>query len=570
MKQTRRSFLKKLPLAMSVPFTIAGIPIRVMGDNQLSRLAKASAAGDRVLVILQLHGGNDGLNTLVPVDKYDSYYSKRPNIAIPKSGIRKYIPLDSTLPAEMQVGLHPDMQAMKEMYDTGKVTFVQGVSYKNNNGSHFRGRDIWFMGGSSEDYYSSGWIGRYLQQEIAPKTYPEDFPEEGDGGMKDPLAIEMGSDVSLIFHQEGNIPMSISVEDPEYFAKLVGELEGFIDEGIDPRGLPPGFLSDSNYFNELNWILSLEDKSKSYAERLFQVWKDGGESSIAYPEKYPLNAPKASAQNLLAPQLKLIARMLAGNCKTKVFLVKAGGFDTHAGQVESYDTTMGTHAALLYHVSSAMKAFQQDLKARGLEDCVLTVTTSEFGRRVKSNGSYGTDHGSGGPMMIFGKGADPGIIGSVPDLEERNVELQYDYREIYANIMKKWMGVSDDRLNEIFPGIMTVEGTSDGVKYKDIAVAQSTITGSEGFVSSRFTLEECYPNPAKEKTTIHFRVNAAYHVKIDLVDLNGKTVRVIVNETLPPGEYKREVNLSAVKPGSFICKMVSGTFHQSRKLIIVE
>jgi uncharacterized protein (DUF1501 family) len=570
MKQSRRNFLKKLPLAMSIPFTIGGIPIRVMADNQLSRLAQASTIEDRVLVILQLHGGNDGLNTLIPVDAYDSYYNKRPNIAIPKNGIRKFIPLDSTLPADMQVGLHPDMQALKAMYDTGKVTFVQGVSYKNNNGSHFRGRDIWFMGGSSEDYYSSGWVGRYLQQEIAPKTYPEDFPEEGEDGMKDPLAIEMGSDVSLIFHQEGNIPMSISVDDPDYFAKLVRELEGFIDEGVDPRGLPPDFLSQSNYFNELNWILSLEDKSKSYAERLFKVWKDGAEGSVTYPSKYPFNAPKSSAENLLSPQLKLIARMLSGGCRTRIFLVKAGGFDTHAGQVENYDSTMGSHAALLYHVSSAMKAFQDDLKARGLEKMVLTVTTSEFGRRVRSNGSYGTDHGTGGPMMIFGKGADPGVLGTVPDLEERNVPLQYDYRQIYANIMKNWMGVSDDRLNEIFPGIMTTEGTTDGVTFQDLPVVQANITSNEGFVTSRFALEECYPNPAKGKTTIHFRVNSAYQLKIDLIDMNGQTVKVFVNEVLPPGEYRREVDLLDLKPGAFVCRLASGAFSQTRKLMIVE
>src|SRR5690606_23272499 len=158
------------------------------------------------LIILQMHGGNDGLNSLIPVDSYEQYYSRRPNIAIPaKNSARKYIALDSTLPLDTQVGLHPDMAAMKAMYDTGRVSFVQGVSYKNNNGSHFRGRDIQFMGGSSEDFYSSGWVGRYLEGEIGTKKYPEDFPNDE---MKDPLAIEMGSDVSLIFHQEFNIPMS--------------------------------------------------------------------------------------------------------------------------------------------------------------------------------------------------------------------------------------------------------------------------------------------------------------------------------------------------------------------------
>jgi uncharacterized protein (DUF1501 family) len=246
MNKSRRDFLKKLPLAMSVPFTIGGIPMRVLGEsNSLSKMAAASN-NDRVLIILQMHGGNDGLNCLIPVERYDEYYSRRANIAIPaKNSARKYIPVDSTLPSAAQVGFHPDMQAMKGLYDQGRVSVVQGVSYKNNNGSHFRGRDIWFMGGSADDYLQSGWVGRYLQGEFAPEKYPEDFPNPE---MQDPLAIEMGNDVSLIFHQQGSIPTSLSLNDPASFAELVGELEGFVDEAVDPRGLPPDYLEGSPYY----------------------------------------------------------------------------------------------------------------------------------------------------------------------------------------------------------------------------------------------------------------------------------------------------------------------------------
>ncbi|MCU0368239.1 MAG: DUF1501 domain-containing protein, partial [Cyclobacteriaceae bacterium] len=431
----RRNFIKKLSLA-AVPFTIGGIPIKLMAENSLTRMASQST-NDRVLIILQLHGGNDGLNTIIPVEAYDLYYRWRANIAIPaKNSVRKMIPLDSTLPTDAQVGLHPDMTGVKDLYDRGRMNIIQGVSYKNNNGSHFRGRDISFMGGGFDDYYSSGWVGRYLQQEFAPQVYPNDFPNEE---MKDPLAIEMGSDVSLIFHQEGNIPTSISLNDPQNFSRLVSELDGFIDQGIDPRGKPPLALDNSPYGRELNWILGLEDKTKDYAERLYEVYKKAPSSGVTYPELYPFNAPKGSMKNRLTPQLQLIARLLDGGgpnqgVKTKVFLVKLGGFDTHAEQVESYDPTMGQHAALMYHISSAMKAFQDDLRARGLEDRVLTVTTSEFGRRVRSNGSYGTDHGTGAPVMIFGKGVQPGVVGKVPDLTKENVEMQYDYRQVYANL----------------------------------------------------------------------------------------------------------------------------------------
>ncbi len=553
---------------MSIPFAVGGIPIRVLGES--SALAKMASASDndRVLIILQMHGGNDGLNCLIPVEAYDQYYSRRANIAIPaKNSIRKYIPLDTTIASNKQVGLHPDMQGMKNLYDRGKLAVVQGVSYQNNNGSHFRGRDIWFMGGAADEYLQSGWVGRYLQGEYAPKSYPEEFPNEE---MPDPLAIEMGSDVSLIFHQEGNIPTSISINDPASFAQLVAELEGFREEGTDPRGIPPEYLAGSPYYKELDWILSLEDKSKDYAERLYQVYLNGGNSSVTYPETYPFNAPRGSMRNSLTPQLKLISRLLAGGCQTKVFLVKIGGFDTHADQVEKYDPTMGGHAALMYHISSAMNAFQEDLRLRGYEDRVLTVTTSEFGRRIHSNGSYGTDHGTGGPLFIFGKGVMPGVVGDVPDLSRNNIEMQFDYRLIYGNIMRDWMLVDDNRLNDIFPGLMTADGTSDGVTFAPLPIAQQVITSAEGFIGDRFSLEECYPNPAKEQTTIHFKLNTTYEIGITLFDNQGNQIKTLVNGIYEPGDHKVAVDVSNLPAGNYIYQLKSGFFKDSKKLIIVK
>lgn len=564
----RRNFIKKIPLALSIPFAINGIPLKVMASNPLSRLAQQGDS-DRVLIILQLHGGNDGLNTLIPVDAYDQYYSRRANIAIPKSNsIRRYIPLDSTLPADAQVGLHPDMQAMKGMYDQGKMAFVQGVSYKNNNGSHFRGRDIWFMGGGSDDYFSSGWVGRYLQQEYAPLQYPDDFPNDD---MLDPLGIEMGSDVSLIFHQEGNIPTSLSLNDPVAFANLVEELEGFQDKDIDPRGKVPDFLNNSPYGKEMNWILGLEKKSDDYAKRLYDVFLAGGETSVTYPNIYPFNAPTGSKRNHLTPQLRLIARLLAGGCKTKVFMVKIGGFDTHASQVESYDPTMGIHAALMYHISTAMKAFQDDLKARGLEDRVLTVTTSEFGRRVHSNGSYGTDHGTGGPIFIFGRGVNPGVVGKVPDMTKDNIEMQYDYRQIYANLLKDWMLVDEEKINnDIFFGNFIDGPKEDGGNYEPLPLAVQVISSVDSFVNQRFRLDGCHPNPAKNQTAFSFMINAEGLVRVVMYDQNGKAIKTLINGTFEPGEHKVQVDLTGVPAGLYIYKLNIGSFEQAKKLIVTQ
>ncbi len=570
----RRNFIKKLSLA-ALPFTLGGIPIRLMAENSLTRMAEQST-NDRVLIILQLHGGNDGLNSIIPVEAYDTYYRWRANIAIPaKNSLRKMILLDSTLPSDAQVGLHPDMMAMKDLYDRGRMAVVQGVSYKNNNGSHFRGRDISFMGGGFDDYFSSGWVGRYLQQEFAPQLYPNDFP---NAEMKDPLAIEMGSDVSLIFHQEGNIPTSISLNDPQTFAKLVEELEGFTDEGIDPRGKPPVALNNSPYGRELNWILGLEDKSEDYAERLYEVYKNAAVSTITYPERYPFNAPKGSLKNELTPQLQLIARLLDGGgpglgVKTKVFLIKLGGFDTHAEQVESYDPTMGHHAALMYHISSAMKAFQDDLKARGLEDRVLTVTTSEFGRRIRANGSYGTDHGTGAPVMIFGKGVQPGVIGKVPDLNEENVEMQYDYRQIYANLLRDWMLVDEAKINNdiFFKDFINGPKEDGSGNYEPLPLATQVISGvQENFIGDRFSLENCYPNPANEFTTIQFKMNNTNLVDLTLKDSQGRTVKSLLHEERTEGTHSIIADVSALPTGIYFYQLKTGFFQETKKLIVTR
>lgn len=570
----RRNFIKKLSLA-AIPFTLGGIPIRLMAENSLTRMAGQST-NDRVLIILQLHGGNDGLNSIIPVEAYDLYYQWRANIAIPaKNSLRKMIPLDSTLPSAVQVGLHPDMIALKDLYDRGRMAVVQGVSYKNNNGSHFRGRDISFMGGGFDDYFSSGWVGRYLQQEFAPEIYPNDFP---NAEMKDPLAIEMGSDVSLIFHQEGNIPTSISLNDPQSFAQLVEDLEGFTDEGIDPRGKPPLALNDSPYGKELNWILGLEDKSEDYAERLYQVYQNAPATTITYPERYPFNAPRGSMRNGLTPQLQLIARLLDGGgpglgVKTKVFLVKMGGFDTHAEQVESYDPTMGQHAALMYHIASAMKAFQDDLKARGLEDRVLTVTTSEFGRRVRANGSYGTDHGTGAPVMIFGKGVQPGVVGNVPDLNKENVEMQFDYRQVYANLLRDWMLVDENKINTdiFFKDFLNGPKEDGSGNYEPLPLATQVISGvQENFINNRFNLEDCYPNPATEFTTIKFKINTTNHVTLSLSDNQGRLIRTLLQEERNEGEHQIRVNVLDLPVGIYFYELKTGFFQETKKLIVVR
>ncbi len=562
----RRSFIKKAAAAGTLPFVLNNIPFKVMGGNLALQKLAATSDNDRVLVLLQLHGGNDGLNTLIPLTDYDMYQFLRPNIAIPDTGSRSYIPLDGTLSNEQQVGLHPDMIGMKQLYDQGRLSIVQGVSYQNHNQSHFRGRDILFMGGGSNDYMSSGWIGRYLKDDIAPEIYPDDFP---NATMPDPLALEFGNESSLVFHQGDNITTSISIDNPQGFFDLVNTLPGFEDvEGLDPRGIPPTALDNSPYGKELSWILSLEQKTDEYDDRLLQVYNQGlsMDPGVTYPTTYPLNAPERFRNNTLSGQLQIIANLIHGGSKTKVYLVRVGGFDTHAQQVEDYDHTMGSHAALLYHISSAMKAFQDDLNMRGIEDRVLSVTTSEFGRRIASNGSYGTDHGIGAPMFIFGLNANPGVIGNNPDLNDDNVAMQYDYRQVYASIMKDWMCVDPalvDSTSGIFSGDYTGRGTT-------LPVIDNTATGLSNFIGSRYRLNDCYPNPARNMSTFSFYINSSESVRLSIIDMKGNTVKEVINKRMNMGEHSISVDLSNVAPGNYIYGIKAGILSDAKQIRIVK
>ena len=562
----RRDFLTKLPALAAIPFAINGVCFNVLADtlSPLQRLA-GNCPNDRVLIILQLHGGNDGINMLLPISDYDRYYNLRANIAIPDKGPRAFIKLDNTLANADQIGLHPDMIGVKSMYDQGMIRLIQGVSYENHDQSHFRGRDILFMGGGVNDYPTSGWAGRYFEDKYAPSIYPKDFP---NASMPDPLAFEFSNDLSLVFHQDHNIPTSINIDNPESFFQLVDTLPGYYDKPkVDPRGLPPVGLENSPYGKEMDWILNLEEKSDEYHRRILEVYNKGKltDPNIPYPETYPLVAPNKQLLNPLSAKLKIIANMIQGGCKTKIYLIRMGGFDTHAQQVENTDSSMGNHAALMYHISSAMRAFQDDLKARSIDDRVLTMTTSEFGRRIYANGSYGTDHGIGAPMMLFGKGVVPGLSGTNPDLTQDNVAMQFDYRQIYASILKDWMCADPQKVDTEF-GILWGDYPGRGVTLP--IINNNLVTSVDSFIRDRFYMNNCYPNPASIYTDISFHINTPCTVTIKLYDSTGKLVKNIVSENFPSGENKVNVDLRDYSLGSYFYQIETSYFKDGKKLII--
>jgi hypothetical protein len=328
-------------------------------------------------------------------------------------------------------------------------------------------------------------------------------------------------------------------------------------------------LNDSPYGKEMNWILGLEDKSEIYIKRLAEIYAKAKETKVTYPEYYPFNAPDGSKKNGLNGQLQLIAKLLDGGAKTKVFLVKIGGFDTHANQTEENDPTMGAHAALLYHISSAMKAFQADLGQRGISHRVLSLTMSEFGRRIGSNGSYGTDHGTGGPVMMFGAGVKPGIYGTNPDLNENNVGLQFDYRQIYANILNEWMGVDQAVIaSDIFFKDFISGANPLGGNYEPMDLIKETISANDdNFLRSKYKIDSVYPNPANNYTQVNILVNDYQNVGVELIDLNGHVVSSTTRR-LAPGKHTVSFDLSRVSSGIYFIKAKSEKLNDTKRLFV--
>lgn len=544
----RRYFLKNSALLGAGGFMLGGLPVRLLENNPDLEQAALAASNENILILIQLHGGNDGLNCIVPINQYSTYLQLRPNIAIPNQGARQLINLDTTLLLDDQVGIHPDMIAFKQMYEQGLSSVVPNVGFEDMNLSHFRGRDIMFMGGGSGDYYNSGWMGRLMDYNYP--GYPVNYP---NSTMLDPIALEIGNSMSLAFHRENGIPIGFSIDSPEAFYNLIN--------GVGAA--PPIAFPDSHAGEELRYLMEFEKKSNQYASRLKEVYTNGSNtSSVIYPSTYPFSAPLTAISNPLSGQLRLIARLLNGGCKTRIFMCRIGGFDTHANQVEKFDTTMGTHAALIYHLFGAIKAFYDDLKGLGIDDRVLSMTFTEFGRRVYSNASYGSDHGTAFPIFLFGKGLKQGIGGKNPDLSDLsggNLKYKVDYRQVYTSVVQDWFGASDEAL-----------AATKFEAWLDKKLSLFKATGIEDLSpdNESSALYNCIPNPAMDIVRFSFYLNHSSNVKLTLYDIKGKKIAVIMNEKGYYGKTEISYNVSPFPAGVYIYQIETSEFRDAKKLVI--
>lgn len=513
--------------------------MKAIGSSSMFKRLTNGPFENRKIVLIQLHGGNDGLNTLIPMEQYATYQSYRTNIAIPDTGNRAYVPLDNTLAIPDQVGVHPDMMPIKTMYDAGKVSVVQAVGYENVNQSHFRSRDIWFMGGSFDEYKRSGWMGRYLDH-IYP-DYPDAYPTTD---MPDPLGLEIGTKVSLGYHREVGIPVALATDDPGNFSDLISGLGG-----PNPQNIPSNF-----YGNELQYIIDLYDNANVYAAQL-QNRYNTGQNYVPYPINnvmtYPGPAPVNVLENPLGWQLQTVARLIHGGCKTRIYLVRIGGFDTHDGQVIQNDTTHGMHGALLYHLSTAVKAFFDDLAASGYDEEVIAMTFSDFGRRPFDNASFGTDHGTAAPAFIFGKGVEAGVVGTNPDLDNldstNNLIVQHDYRQILTTLLCDWMGADNDALIAA-----EFEDWADDKLPLISPEYSDPITSTEPVIASTTTFSaSVYPNPTQDIIKYNLHSSVAKQASISIYTVLGQEM-LHKKVSLVAGENEFSEDISHYPAGQYI------------------
>ncbi|MGE5357116.1 MAG: DUF1501 domain-containing protein [Deltaproteobacteria bacterium] len=509
----RSDFLKAGSL-MTVPVFINGLGTKLFA-SVLPVIPREY--NDKILVLVQMDGGNDTLNTVIPLEHYSALSALRSNILIPENKILKI---------NDKTGLHPSMSTLKNLYQEGNVNIIRAAGYPNQNRSHFRSTDIWMSGSSAEYYETTGWLGRYFA--LDHPDFPGDYP---NSSINYPFAVSIGSTASETC-QGVKANYSIAVSDPS----KIGELfEGEWDQ-----------TPQSCYGTELAYVRDMVRQTNKYSDIVTDTYNKGQNLSSKY-----------QSGNKLASDLKTVARLISGGMKTKVYVVRIGGFDTHSGQIDPVDTTKGTHAQLLQTLSDAISAFQDDLNLLGIADRVLGMTFSEFGRQIRSNGSNGTDHGTAVDMFMFGSCVKPGITGKNPDIDPNGekgigVSMQYDYRSVYSTVLNNWFGLDKANTENIMMG---------DFNFLDLLNdCSTTATEMINVTEQVFSLS---PNPAANEVFLNFSANLN-NADITLFNTTGKALTTLKNYQFKDGS-RLKLDISDIPTGIYYVKVkTAGKLHTGK------
>ena len=540
----RRNFIKQSSMGLGV---VSNLNI---GKMNLSAFQPGMIGNenDNILVVVQLFGGNDGINTITPYD-WDVYYNLfRPNLNIPKNVV-------TPISQNLGMAMHPNLKlgvkdGMLGLFNAGKLSVIHGVGYENPNFSHFRSTDIWLSGlvpPTDSVPLSTGWLGRYFD-----KYKDTEKPES-------PFCVQIGQNPSLMFMGE-TTEKSIVLENAD---ELYNQAKSVESNKVNVSG-------STYYLNEFDYINQVGIQINDYSKVIKKAF-DAGKNSEKYTDK------------TLSNQLKLVARLIDGGLKTKVYFLELHGFDTHSNQ----GGLDGIHSRLLAEMSEAISSFQSDIEKLGHSKRVLGITTSEFGRRPYENGSMGTDHGTSNVMFAFGDAVKGEIIGShfvfLPFRDHQNLRFSTDFRSIYFEVMVSWFGQSSDFAAKVLgskfayvektgfikitkedptlPPPPVVPQKNADVNAPNNPENPRNITEQDAFV--------LYPNPIQGNSaflsmTLYFQCE----VKITQSYVNGQVLGQIHQKTYRAGLHSVYLDLLG-GPGLYLLKIkVNKRFHFIKALKI--
>jgi uncharacterized protein (DUF1501 family) len=494
----------------ALPLALKGQNLYALGRN-LFLESLTSLHPDRILVLVQLNGGNDGLNTLIPLDQYGNLTKARANIMIPENKV---------LSLAGDLGLHPSMEKLRQLYSEEKILFIQNVGYPDPNFSHFRSKDIITTASDSDVVLHTGWMGRILQ-DIHPE-YPSGYP---NATYPHPLALTIGSTNSPTCQGESS-----------NLGTVIQNLNTNYQSGGSGDEFP-----DTPFGNEMEFITEVMRQTELYLGVIGEAASNATNLSDLWPER---------GENKLADQLKIVANLIAGELKTQVYVVNLGGFDTHSAQVVNGATDTGNHANLMDKVSQALHAFQDDLSLLGIEDRVLGFVFSEFGRRIKSNASLGTDHGAAWPAILFGSRVNPTIIGDNPLIPDTvgtkdNLPYQYDFRSVYGSIFRAWFKADEASIRDV---LYKDFESLDILKSTTSAGGRHPGTGPD--YGTGLQIRNLYPNPASDHMRVDF-ISGGDPVSLSIFTTEGRKIRTISVQQPPSGRNSLTIDTSDLVTGNY-------------------
>ena len=424
--RTRREFLRTSvlggALSWTVPAFLSNTFVALSADAADSATQTTTGRDSTILVVLQMAGGNDGLNTVVPFAN-DDYRRGRPRLGL---AARDVLKLNDDL------ALHSSLSGFKDLYDGGNLAIIQGIGYPNPNRSHFRSTEIWQTASDSGKYENYGWLGRYFDNACA--------------GADPTVGVSVGRQMPQSF--AAKTPKGVSLENPQSYRFMSSERgsrgaaseESYrkLNEAEEGVAMQADGAGDANSGGTIGAIHGAHGHSGSALDFLERTAMDAQVSSDKIRAVSTKVENKATyPQSQLANGLKLVARLIGGGLPTRVYYVSQGGYDTHTNQA-------GTQQRLLKDLGDSVKAFTDDMKTQGNLPRVLVMTFSEFGRRVAENASGGTDHGAAAPMFIIGQKVKAGLLGKYPslapgDLVNGDLKYNVDFRSVYAGVLEDWL-----------------------------------------------------------------------------------------------------------------------------------